>query len=552
MAYEQIQRQPGETLGGGVVREVLGVRGCAQLLEVERDGAIGLLKLLGQPGPTVRAGLEEGIGRLQGLVHPHLVQVHGLLSEDELLGLWTDSASGRPLSEVIAEGPVPLEDVRRLGGQLIEVVGAMHAAGEVHHDLAVHQVFVDDDGVTLDGLGLPADPDHPPLNADGQTDALSNVFTLGVLLYELACGVGPFEGTDTEISAAIERGRFRRPSARRAELDEAVDRAITAALEPDRPHRVPSVETLCALWRGESPVWDQPVGAPMLRETPLPRQRVDHPVPASAGPRAEPQPAVSPAVVPITRVVPSRQPSTATPSTDAVLAPLSVGVDPAIDSGGGSSRRMRLFWTGLVALAGLGAASTVGYWAGVRTGEQQPLSDMVVNAPPAPVPVAVPPPPPIVWREFGPPSPSADELRAIAAARRPAPRRSRRRAPVRTPAPVLPSGTAHSAPRTPAVVAPAPPTPLGVTWVDHDALTYRSEVPPVYPRGERGAGNVLCLATVQISEKGVPINVTVDDCPEPFAASARRSVMRSRWARPVVNGSNVMVTSIIPVTFDPK
>lgn len=213
------------------------------------------------------------------LNHPNIVTLYSVEEADGMRFITMELVSGRPLARLIGEEGVPGEDLLDFAAQLASGVAAAHEAGIAHRDLKPDNVMVLDSGVVkvLDfGLAkLAAEPPRRPEPGDptrtvgGQTEAgvvvgtalymspeqaqghpvdlRSDVFSLGVLLFEMATGKRPFggDGTVAVLSSIVKdpapRLRDVEPS-----LPEALDRLITSCLAKDpasRPSSAAEVAT---------------------------------------------------------------------------------------------------------------------------------------------------------------------------------------------------------------------------------------------------------------------------------------------------------------------
>lgn len=147
------------------------------------------------------------------LNHPSIVQIHDLLETDDGDWLVMELVEGEPLYRLL---PLDLDRALRLARQIAEGLSAAHARGIIHRDLKVENVIVTADGAAkiLDfGLAKPvlAAERDPAISDDGQVvgtpramspeqaqgravDLRSDLFSFGVLLYEMTTGASPFAG----------------------------------------------------------------------------------------------------------------------------------------------------------------------------------------------------------------------------------------------------------------------------------------------------------------------------------------------------------------------
>ena len=169
-----------------------------------------------------RRAMREGriAARLQ---HPHSIAVFDVVEEDGQPYLIMEYLPSRSLAEVLAErGPLPVEEVARIGAQLAAALGSAHSAGVVHRDVKPGNVLLDSDGtvkitdfgisravedatVTASGMvaGTPAYLSPEVAKGEPATYA-SDVYSLGATLYTALEGSPPF-GTDDNPIALLHR-----------------------------------------------------------------------------------------------------------------------------------------------------------------------------------------------------------------------------------------------------------------------------------------------------------------------------------------------------------
>jgi eukaryotic-like serine/threonine-protein kinase len=251
--------------------EILGVLGRGGMGEVyrardtrlERDVAIKLLPPAFTDDSERVARFEREAKILASLSHPNIGAVYGVEEAPDFKGLVMELVEGDDLSDVLARDPVSVTDALRIARQIADAVEAAHAQGVVHRDLKPANIRVRHDGTvkvldfglaklltpastqssTLTGLnaqppllGTPAY--MSPEQARGEAaDRQADVWSFGVVLYELLTGVSPFaRATATETLASVLETRVdltRLPPGTPA----PVHHVIRRCLEPDRKRR---------------------------------------------------------------------------------------------------------------------------------------------------------------------------------------------------------------------------------------------------------------------------------------------------------------------------
>lgn len=244
----------------------------AEDLRLGREVALKFLApRIGQDA-AARSLLEVEARTVAALAHPGIVTLHALEEAEGRLFLVMERISGRALRSMIPPEGLPLDRVLDLGAQMAEAVGAAHGLGIIHRDLNPRNVMVDaegrakvlDFGLALRQAGLPV----APPSSDGATgtssgprltgtlpymapeqilgrtlDARSDLFSLGVLLFEMAFGVRPFRGTTANdlLGAILEEEPTWPPGA-----PPALVALLRRCLEKDPERRFPSCQILQA------------------------------------------------------------------------------------------------------------------------------------------------------------------------------------------------------------------------------------------------------------------------------------------------------------------
>jgi len=184
------------------------------------------------------------------LSHPNIVSTFDTGDDDGIAYIVMELIHGPTLRDLIDQrGGLAVSDVIRIGKQVADALDAAHRAGLVHRDVKPANVLVPASGpvkVTDFGIAKAAGGDDltrtgtvmgtarylSPEQVNGRpTDARTDVYALGLLMYEALCGHPPFGG-DTDIATAMARLTTSAPAVRaeRPEVSAALDDVIHQCL----------------------------------------------------------------------------------------------------------------------------------------------------------------------------------------------------------------------------------------------------------------------------------------------------------------------------------
>lgn len=234
-----------------------------------------------------RRFLQEGRAA-SALNHPNIITIHDVLFDDGAALLVMEYVSGQTLAELIAAGPMPAPDVLKYAVQMADALAAAHDAGIVHRDLKPSNVMVtprglvkvldfglakrsvfsaatDTDATTTVGVapltvqGSIIGTIHymSPEQAEGRpVDARSDIFSFGVVLYEMLTGTRPFAGDTTlSVLSSILRDDAKPVSASSPSVSRPIDELVRRCIAKKPEARWQSMHELhdaLVLLKGDS------------------------------------------------------------------------------------------------------------------------------------------------------------------------------------------------------------------------------------------------------------------------------------------------------------
>ena len=286
---------PGTRLGPYEILTVAGFGGMGEVYRakdtrLERIVAIKVLPEALLQDPDRRQRLEREARAVSSLSHPHICTLHDIGQQGGLDFLVLEYLEGETLAQRLQQGPLPLDQALRCALEIASALEAAHKQGIVHRDLKPGNVMLTETGAKLLDFGLakviygrpsgshaseaPTLAPGPstrigatlgtpaymsPEQAQGKpVDPRTDLFALGLLLYEMLAGRSAFGGdTDAQLLAAVLRDTPPPIRSLRPQAGGDVEKVLTRCLQKEPSARYPDAAALledlraCAARRAE-------------------------------------------------------------------------------------------------------------------------------------------------------------------------------------------------------------------------------------------------------------------------------------------------------------
>jgi eukaryotic-like serine/threonine-protein kinase len=251
-------------LGAGGMGEVYKARDT----RLERTVAVKVLPSHLSASPESRQRFEREAKTISQLSHPHICALHDVGREGDVEYLVMEYLEGETLADRLLKGSLPLEQTLRYGMQIADALDKAHRQGIVHRDLKPGNVMLTKTGVKLLDFGLAkavepqtkqssltALPTQHALTQEGtilgtfqymapeqlegkEADARTDIFALGIVLYEMVTGKKAFSGvTQASLISSILRDDPQPISQVQPMSPPALDRIVKTCLAKDPEDR---------------------------------------------------------------------------------------------------------------------------------------------------------------------------------------------------------------------------------------------------------------------------------------------------------------------------
>ncbi len=267
----------GTRLGPYEILSPLGAGGMGEVYRakdtrLDRTVAVKVLPTLLSDNPELKARFEREARAISALTHPHICTLYDVGNQEGTEFLVMELVEGESLADRLAKGPLPAEQVLKLGAEIADALEAAHRQGIVHRDLKPANIMLTKSGVKLLDFGLakhraaaaqkeisqlsslpteatPAQSltEHgtilgtfqymsPEQLEGGEADARTDIFALGCVLFEMATGRKAFTGRSrASLIGAILKEQPAPISSIQPMTPPALDRLVQTCLakEPD-------------------------------------------------------------------------------------------------------------------------------------------------------------------------------------------------------------------------------------------------------------------------------------------------------------------------------
>lgn len=249
----------------------------AQDTKLERKVAIKVLSNEFAQDTTRRNRFFQEAKSASALNHPNILTVHEIGEFDETHFIVTELIKGRTLNNYLKEEKPTLQAVLEIATQISSALSAAHEAGIIHRDIKPDNVMVRNDGIvkildfgiaklfesnkhveidyeaetkanpaTLPGMIIGTPQYMSPEQARGQKiDLRSDIFSFGVLLYEMIAGKHPFSGTTKmDVIGSILKDEPTKLKELQPNIPDSLERIINKTLRKDREQRYQHIKDL--------------------------------------------------------------------------------------------------------------------------------------------------------------------------------------------------------------------------------------------------------------------------------------------------------------------
>ena len=271
---------PGSKLGPYEILSPLGAGGMGEVYRardtrLDRTVAIKILPAQLSGDPARRQRFEREARAVASLNHPHICVLHDIGTQEGIDFLVLEYLEGETLAHRVERGAMPTSELLKIATEVSDALDKAHRQGVIHRDLKPANIMLTKSGAKLLDFGLAKPVATPagaaltamatesrPLTAEGtivgtfqymapeqlegkESDARSDVFSFGAVLYEMATGKKAFEGkTTASVIAAVLASEPTPISTLQPMTPPALERVVKTCLAKDPDERFQSAHDL--------------------------------------------------------------------------------------------------------------------------------------------------------------------------------------------------------------------------------------------------------------------------------------------------------------------
>jgi len=261
--------EPGQRIGDYEILEGIGHGGMGRVYKVRNtlsqrvEAMKVVLDVLSEEQQLLDRFLRE-IRVLASLDHPNIARLNTAFRQDGRIFMIMEFVEGQPLDKLLKDRRLSLEEVVRTGSQVLDALVYAHGRGVIHRDVKPANVILDPFGVAhLTDFGIALARQDQKLTQTGSTvgslrytspeqiaaspnlDARTDLYSLGVTLYEMATGQHPYSAdSDYQMMAAHIQQPPRPPIEIDPSLPAPLSQIILMAMQKAPAHRFQSAEAM--------------------------------------------------------------------------------------------------------------------------------------------------------------------------------------------------------------------------------------------------------------------------------------------------------------------
>ncbi|MGG4266326.1 Stk1 family PASTA domain-containing Ser/Thr kinase [Peribacillus simplex] len=249
-----------EMVGGGGMANVY----LARDMILDRDVALKILRMDFNNDEEFIKRFNREAQSATSLAHPNIVSIYDVGEEDSIYYIVMEYVDGFTLKQYIQKYyPIPVDEALDIMKQITAAISHAHHNGIIHRDIKPQNILIDKEGtvkITDFGIALALSATNitqtnavlgsvhylsPEQARGGMANKKSDIYSLGIVMFELLTGRLPFSG-ESAVSIALKHLQSETPSPKRwnSEIPQSVENIILKATAKDSYYRYESVDSM--------------------------------------------------------------------------------------------------------------------------------------------------------------------------------------------------------------------------------------------------------------------------------------------------------------------